>query len=110
MSNHNDPSCNNCQNHCPENETIYCDPQTIVHDTYIPRVVTYVHPIVHVNRQNIVDVPRHVYPQSYETVVADTDNAGTGNTGAGGPGAGGFGGGAGGFGGGAGFGNAGWFW
>lgn len=54
---------------CPP---IYCDPQYVVHDTYVPRYVPYVHPIIHVNRKNIVNVPKHVFQESYENVVRDS--------------------------------------
>jgi len=50
---------------------IYCDPEYIVHDTYIPRYVPYIHPIIHVNRKNIVNVPQHIYQSQTRDVVVD---------------------------------------
>lgn len=34
-------------------------PRHIVRDRFIPREVRHIHPIVHVNRHHIVNVPRH---------------------------------------------------
>ncbi|MFB9757176.1 hypothetical protein [Ectobacillus funiculus] len=53
------------------NKCIYCDPQYIVNDRYTEREVTYVHPIVHVNREHIVYVPRHVYEEHTINEVID---------------------------------------
>lgn len=53
------------------NKPIYCDPQYIVHDTFVPRFVPVIHPIVHVNRQNIVNVPQHIFQNSERTEVID---------------------------------------
>ncbi len=36
-----------------------CPPEYIVRDRFIPREAPYIHPVVHVNRHHIVDVPRH---------------------------------------------------
>ncbi len=60
---HHDPGC--------KNKPIYCDPRYIVHDTFVPRFVPVIHPIVHVNRQNIVNVPRHIFQNSEQTEVID---------------------------------------
>lgn len=50
---------------------IECPPQYCVRDVYIPRVVPYVHPVVIVTRENIVNVPHHIYQPCYQTVVND---------------------------------------
>ena len=36
---------------------IVCDPQYVIHDHFIPREVPVIHPIIHVHRHNIVNVP-----------------------------------------------------
>ena len=38
-----------------------CPPEYIVRDRFIPREVPHIHPIIHVNRHHIVDVPRHIH-------------------------------------------------
>jgi hypothetical protein len=53
---------------CPP---IVCDPRYRVRNCYIPRVVPYVHPIVTVNRNVIVNVPRHYYVPTTRNVVVD---------------------------------------
>lgn len=50
---------------------IYCDPQYVVHDTFTPRFIPVVHPVIHVNRQNIVNVPRHMTQHSEQNEVVD---------------------------------------
>lgn len=50
---------------------IYCDPQVIVHDTFIPRFVPVIHPVIHVCRQNIVNVPQHIVQSSERSEVID---------------------------------------
>ncbi len=50
---------------------IQCPPQYVVRDCYVPRVVPYVHPVVIVNRQNIVNVPHHIYQPVVQNVVND---------------------------------------
>jgi hypothetical protein len=53
---------------CPP---VVCDPQYIVRDCYVPRMVPYVHPVVNVNRHVIVNVPTHVYRPVTRNVVVD---------------------------------------
>ncbi|MGG4039883.1 hypothetical protein [Heyndrickxia ginsengihumi] len=53
------------------NTTIYCDPEYIVNDTYVEREITYVHPIIRVNKKHIVNVPKHVYKKVTKNVVID---------------------------------------
>lgn len=50
---------------------IYCDPQVMVHNTFVPRVVPVIHPIVHVNKQNIVNVPHHIVQPLVRSEVVD---------------------------------------
>lgn len=57
------------QNNC--NEPIYCDPKYIIKDTYIEKEVIYVHPIIHINREHIQYVPRHVYEEKTIHEVID---------------------------------------
>lgn len=46
-------------------------PKYVYHDCYIPRMVPHIHPVIHVNRYNIVNVPQHFYPQEVKNVVVD---------------------------------------
>ncbi|MFX3616731.1 MAG: spore coat protein D [Sporolactobacillus sp.] len=50
---------------------IICDPRYVVHDSYVPRYIPVIHPVVHVNRQNIVNVPQHSVQQSQQNQVVD---------------------------------------
>ncbi|MCF6409465.1 hypothetical protein [Pseudalkalibacillus salsuginis] len=56
---------------CSE-EIVYCEPETIVRDTYVTREVTYVHPINIINRHHIVEVPKHVYKKSTKDVYVES--------------------------------------
>ena len=50
---------------------IVCPAQYVVRDYYTPQVVPVIHPVVTVNRQNIVNVPRHyIQPSTVTEVVA----------------------------------------
>jgi spore coat protein D len=55
----------------PGVQPIYCDPQYVYHDSYVCREIPVIHPIVHVNRQNIVNVPRHYTQPTQSTQVID---------------------------------------
>lgn len=70
--------------HCCCNvKPIVCPAQYVVRDYYTPRVVPVIHPIVTVNRQNIVNVPQHyVQPTATNVVVAQQGFAGAGFAGA----------------------------
>lgn len=57
------------QNNC--NERIYCDPKHIIKDVYTEKEVIYVHPIIHINREHIQYVPRHVYEEKTIHEVID---------------------------------------
>lgn len=50
---------------------ICCPPQYCVQDFYTQRFVPVIHPIVRINRQNIIDVPQHIYQQTERTVVVN---------------------------------------
>ncbi len=54
---------------CPR--PVVCPPRFVVHDCFIPREVPYIHPVVHINRHNIVNVPRHIYRPITRNVVVD---------------------------------------
>jgi Inner spore coat protein D. len=54
-------------------------PQYCVHDTYTFRTVTHVHPVIHINRQNIVNVPQHVYQPITRNMVVDPGCPGRGS-------------------------------
>lgn len=50
---------------------VVCPPQYVYRDCYIPRCVPYIHPVIYVTRQNIVNVPQHIFQPRYESVVND---------------------------------------
>ncbi|MHB8075740.1 spore coat protein D [Desulfosporosinus fructosivorans] len=50
---------------------ICCPPQYCVQDFYTQRFVPVIHPIVTINRQNIIDVPQHIYQRAERTVVVN---------------------------------------
>lgn len=65
-------NCGNCQSGFPEMpqvQPVVCPPEYIFRDEFMPREVPVVHPIVHVNRQHFVDVPRHFYTETTENVM-----------------------------------------
>jgi len=55
---------NNCKPIC-------CPPQYCVRDFYAQRAIPVIHPIVNINRQNIIDVPQHYYQQTTRNVVVE---------------------------------------
>lgn len=50
---------------------ICCPPQYCVRDSYAQRFVPVIHPIVMINRQNIIDVPQHFYQQTERNLVVN---------------------------------------
>lgn len=49
---------------------ICCPPQYCVRDYYTQRAVPVIHPVVVINRQNVIDVPQHyVQPITRNVVV-----------------------------------------
>ena len=50
---------------------ICCPPEYCVRDYYTQRVVPVIHPIVTINRQNVIDVPQHYYQQTTRNVVVN---------------------------------------
>lgn len=48
---------------------VVCPPQYRFHDEFIPQVVPFIHPIVNVNREHIVPIPRHFYTETTENVM-----------------------------------------
>jgi hypothetical protein len=56
----------------PDCQPVICPPQYCVHDYYMARMVPYIHPVVHVNRQNIINVPQHIYQPITRNVVVDS--------------------------------------
>lgn len=42
-------------------QPVICDPKFCIHDYYTERKVPYIHPVVHIYRENIVNVPEHIY-------------------------------------------------
>lgn len=62
---------------------ICCPPQYCVRDYYSYRAVPVIHPIVTINRQNIVAVPQHLYQPITRNVVVEQGFAGAGAAGAG---------------------------
>jgi hypothetical protein len=57
---------------------IVCPPQCIVKDTYIQREIPVIHPVVTINRQHIVNVPRHIYQPITRNEVVDPGYPGKG--------------------------------
>ena len=53
-------------------QPIVCPTQYRCHDQFIPREVPVIHPIVNVNRQHFVDVPRHYWTETTENVMGAT--------------------------------------
>lgn len=51
---------------------IVCPPKFCCRDTFTPRELPVIHPIVNVNRHNIVDVPRHYFPETTKNVMGTT--------------------------------------
>ncbi len=43
------------------NRPIVCPPKYMVRNRFIRRPQPIIHPVVHVNRLNVVDVPKHIY-------------------------------------------------
>ncbi len=57
---------------------ICCPPQYCVQDSYTQRFVPVIHPIVVINRQNVIDVPQHYYQQTERNVVVNQGFQGQG--------------------------------
>lgn len=53
-------------------QPVVCPTQYRHHDQFIPREVPFIHPIVNVNRQHIVEVPRHFWTETTENVMGQT--------------------------------------
>lgn len=57
--------------HCGYVKPIVCPAQYVVRDYYTLQVVPVIHPVVTVNRQNIVNVPQHyIQPLTTNVVTA----------------------------------------
>lgn len=50
-------------------QPVVCPTQYRCREEFIPREVPYIHPIVNVNRQHYVDVPKHYYTETTENVM-----------------------------------------
>lgn len=62
----------NCQRpfqDMPQVQPVVCPPEYCFHDEFTPREVPVIHPIVNVNRQHFVDIPRHYYTETTENVM-----------------------------------------
>ena len=57
--------------HKSKHMEVICPPQYVVRDHFTERVVTHVHPIVNIERENIVYVPKHVYKHKKKKQVVD---------------------------------------
>ncbi|WP_242071572.1 hypothetical protein [Bacillus thuringiensis] len=53
-------------------ETIHCKPKYIINDTYTEKEITYIHPVIHINREHVRYVPHHVYEEETITEVIDS--------------------------------------
>ncbi|MGM9919845.1 MAG: hypothetical protein ACI33O_01260 [Bhargavaea sp.] len=92
MHHHHHGHGHGCGCHTCRTKPIVCPPMYRFHDTFTEREVPFVHPIVNVNRQNVVNVPRHYFTESEATVPGRNiyaDGPGFGGHGFGGPGFGG---------------------
>ncbi len=63
-----------CNRMMPSNQMqpIVCPPQYRCHDTFVPREVPVIHPIVNVNRQHTVVIPRNYVTETTRTVPGST--------------------------------------
>lgn len=59
--------------HCVQ--PIVCPPLCRYTDTYIQREVPHIQPLINVNRQHIVDVPKTYYREINQTVVVPPNQA-----------------------------------
>ena len=55
----------------PAMQPIICPPEYICHDRFVTQEVPYIHPIVNVNREHIIPVPRHYFTETTENVMAE---------------------------------------
>ena len=53
-------------------EPVVCPTQYRHHDQFIPQEVPYIHPIVNVNHQHVVEVPQHFWTEMTENVMGQT--------------------------------------
>ena len=53
----------------PAMEPIICPPEYRYCDQFIPQEVPFIHPIVNVNREHIVPIPRHYFTETTENVM-----------------------------------------
>lgn len=53
------------------NRPIHCPPRYIVQNRFIRRPQPIIHPVVHVNRLNIVDVPKHIYRPIFRNEIVE---------------------------------------
>ncbi|WP_081788038.1 hypothetical protein [Sporolactobacillus terrae] len=60
-----------CGNDGSNAKPIICDPRYVIHNTCVPRYVPVIHPVIHINRKNIVNVPRHIVRESERTEIVD---------------------------------------
>lgn len=67
MMNHG--GCHGSGQGMPQVQPIVCPPEYCFHDEFMPREVPVIHPIVNVNRQHFVDIPRHFYAETTENVM-----------------------------------------
>ncbi|MFC7366537.1 MULTISPECIES: hypothetical protein [Bhargavaea] len=92
MHHHHHGHGHGCRCHKCVRQPIVCPPTYRFHDTFTECEVPFVHPIVNVNRQNVVNVPRHYFTESETTVPGRNiyaNGPGFGGPGFGGPGFGG---------------------
>lgn len=68
-------------------QPVVCPTQYRFNDCFTTQEIPYIHPIVNVNRHNIVGVPQHYYTETTENVMGSTIMPGRGPQGPGfGPG------------------------
>lgn len=66
--------------HCSQSRVspVVCPPVYRCNELFSQREVPYIHPIVNVNRMNVVEVPRHYYTETTRNVMGDTFRQGMG--------------------------------
>ncbi|WP_153732571.1 spore coat protein D [Sporosarcina obsidiansis] len=62
----------------PGFQPIVCPTQYRYNDCFTTQEIPYIHPIVNVNRHNVVGVPQHYYTESTQDVMGSTFMPGTG--------------------------------
>ncbi len=57
--------------HCHHQHPVICPPMCRYKDTYVEREVPYIHPMITINRQHVINKPKHYYEPITQNVVVD---------------------------------------